>query len=127
MTEVLIVDDDVKIVKMLTRRLKKAGFGVHTAENGQIGVEKALELHPDLILMDMYMPVLDGYKATQALREKGYAGIIVALTASAMAHQASKSLQAGCDRFIAKPVGIDFEQQLRNILEERDGENTDRR
>lgn len=126
MTSILIVDDDRKIVRMLTRRLKKAGYEVHIAENGQIGVERVLELHPDLTLMDMYMPVMNGYEATTILRQQGYDGTIVALTASAMAHQANKSIEAGCDYFVAKPISGNFEQQLQEILGGRYGKDPDR-
>ncbi|HDN25819.1 MAG TPA: response regulator, partial [Thioploca sp.] len=56
MKTIVIVDDDEKIKRMLTRRLKKAGYEIHTAENGKIGIEKVLELQPSLTLMDMHMP-----------------------------------------------------------------------
>lgn len=127
MASILVIDDDKKIIRMLTRRLTRAGYDVYTAENGKIGIEKATEICPDLILMDMYMPVMDGYEATTRLRRQGYAGRIIALTASAMVHQANKSIEAGCDRFISKPISIDFENQLQAILEDRHGKDTDRR
>jgi CheY-like chemotaxis protein len=116
MSEILIVDDDRKIIRMLTRRLKKAGYTIHTAENGQIGVEKAVELTPDLILMDMHMPVMNGYEATQTLRQQGFTGLIVAITASAMADDTQKSIQAGCDYFIAKPIDTEFEVRIKELL-----------
>ncbi|HID99285.1 MAG TPA: response regulator [Thiotrichaceae bacterium] len=117
MTTILLVDDDEKIKRMLTRRLKKAGYEIHTAENGKIGVEKVLELQPNLTLMDMHMPIMNGYEAASALREKGYSGVIIALTASAMADDVHKSIKAGCNYFISKPIGIDFEKKIRDILE----------
>ena len=118
MKTILIVDDDVKIKRMLTRRLKKAGYEIHTAENGKVGVEKALELRPNLTLMDMHMPVMNGYEAVSTLRKKEYTGIIVALTASAMVDDVHKSISAGCNHFISKPISVDFEEQIRNIWEE---------
>jgi len=127
MLKVLIIDNDKKIVRMLTRRLKKAGYDVYTAENGKAGIEKVLELQPDLTLMDMHMPVMNGYEATRTLRQQGYKGVIAALTASAMADDANKSLQAGCDYFIPKPIGVDFEQQLQEIFGGHYGKNTDSR
>lgn len=117
MTKILIVDDNEQIKKMLTRRLKKAGYEIHTAENGQIGVKKVLELQPNLTLMDMHMPVMNGYEATSALRKTGYNGLIIALTASAMVDEVHKSLEAGCNYFIPKPIGIDFETKILDILE----------
>lgn len=125
-TKILIVDDDQGIVRMLTRRLKKAGYQVDTAHNGTQGIEKILTWKPDLILMDMYMPGMNGYETARFLRQKHYQGLIVALTASVMAHEANKSLDAGCDYFIAKPIGVDFEQQLQQILEEWHGQNFNR-
>ncbi|MBD3307902.1 response regulator [candidate division KSB3 bacterium] len=127
MPTVLIIEDDRRIAKMLRRRLKKAGYDVQIAENGKCGIEKLREYQPDLTLMDMHMPVMDGYEATRFLRHHGYTGTIVALTASAMTHDADKSFDAGCDYFIPKPVGLDFEQQLHNILEGQHGKDSDRR
>jgi CheY-like chemotaxis protein len=118
MKKILIVDDDKKIKRMLTRRLKKAGYEIHIAENGKIGIDKALKLHPNLTLMDMHMPVMNGYEAVSILRKMEYTGIIVALTASAMIDDIQKSIKAGCHDFISKPIGVDFEEKIREILEE---------
>ena len=120
MKTILIVDDDVKIKRMLTRRLKKAGYEIHTAENGKIGVDKALELQPNLTLMDMHMPVMNGYEAVSSLRKMHYTGMVVALTASAMADDIHKSIHAGCDYFISKPIEVDFEEKIRLFLEKND-------
>ncbi len=120
---ILLVEDQEDIVKMLRRRLRRrmsiSNDNIVVAHNGQEGLESAFALQPDLILMDMHMPILDGYEATRRLRDEGYTGLIVALTASAMADDEVKTLTAGCDYFIAKPVGIDFEDRIRQILEER--------
>ncbi|MEK8018476.1 MAG: response regulator [Candidatus Parabeggiatoa sp.] len=117
MTKILLIDDDEKIKRMLTRRLKKAGYEIHTAENGKIGVEKVLALQPNLTLMDMHMPVMNGYEAASALRETGYTGLVIALTASAMAEDVHKSITAGCNYFLSKPIEVDFEQKILAILE----------
>lgn len=115
---ILIVDDDEQIVRMLTRRLKKRNYIIHVAENGKIGVEKMLALQPDLTLLDMHMPIMSGYQAASAVREQGYQGLIVALTASAMASQTPKALNAGCNYFISKPISSDFEDQIEDLMRE---------
>jgi CheY-like chemotaxis protein len=114
--KILIVDDNSKIIKMIQRRLKKTGHEIHTAENGKIGMEKALGIKPDLILMDMHMPVVDGYKATRTLRKQGYTGKIAAFAASASAEDVPKAVAAGCDYFIPKPIGTDFEAKIAEIM-----------
>jgi CheY-like chemotaxis protein len=120
---ILIVDDDKKIQRMLHRRLKKAGYEIFFAENGAEGIEKHWEIKPDLTLMDMHMPVMDGYAAVRILREQGYKGIISALTASATRVDIPKAIQAGCNYFISKPIGTDFEDQIAGILTSPDTYN----
>lgn len=116
MALILIIEDDKGITKMLVRRLKRKGHIIETAENGKEGVEKALLSKPDLILLDMHMPVMDGYTAAKTLRQQGYTGLISALTASAMVEETNKSLDAGCDTFISKPIGLDFERKIADFL-----------
>ena len=115
--KVLIVDDNEDIQRLLARRLRKIDCQVFSAANGAEGVVLALSEKPDIILMDMHMPVMDGYEATQRLREEGYKGLIVALTASAMVGDQSKAMEAGCDNFIPKPIGRDFENQIKKLVE----------
>ena len=98
--------DNQRLVRLL---LKKAGADVTVADNGQIGLDLALQaseagLPFDAILMDMQMPVLDGYAATRKLREAGYTDPIIAMTAHAMAHDRRKCLDAGCDGYVSKPI-----------------------
>jgi CheY-like chemotaxis protein len=89
--------------------LENRGLEVLVVENGRQAVALAQEADArgspfDLVLMDMEMPELDGYEATRILREQGYAAPIVALTAHAMAGQAERCLELGCNQFMSKPV-----------------------
>jgi len=115
---VLIVDDDERIVRMFRRRLKKIGLNIHTAANGKLGVKIATELQPDMILMDIRMPVMDGYEMVSTLRAEGYDKLIVACTASVRAQDSEMTIKAGCDYFMAKPVGNDFEDTIQKLLQE---------
>jgi len=107
--KILLVEDGIDNQRLISFLLKKAGAEVEIAENGKVGHELAREkwLEGDpfhLILMDMQMPVLDGYSATRILREEDYPLPIVALTAHAMSHEKEKCVIAGCDDYSTKPV-----------------------
>ncbi len=104
-TKVLVVDDDLNIQRVLVFTLKQEGFEVHVASDGQAGVEMAAAVEPDLILMDVAMPKLDGYAATQQIRaaENGRRVPIIMLTAEADVEQRVKGLRAGADDDIVKP------------------------
>ena len=105
-TKVLVVDDDLNIQRVLVFTLKQEGFEVHVASDGQAGVEMASSVDPDLILMDVAMPKLDGYAATQRIRAAEPAGKhvpIIMLTAEADVEQRVKGLRAGADDDIVKP------------------------
>ena len=104
---ILLVDDGSANRKLINLILTKAGCTVTEAVNGQIGSDLALEYKFDLILMDMQMPVMDGYEATRRLRKNGYSNPIMALTANAMTSDRALCEDAGCDDFLAKPVDID--------------------
>ena len=104
-TKVLVVDDDLNIQRVLVFTLKQEGYEVHVASDGQAGVEMAASIAPDLILMDVAMPILDGYAATQQIRstEVGARVPIIMLTAEADVEQRVRGLRAGADDDIVKP------------------------
>lgn len=104
-TKVLVVDDDLNIQRVLVFALKQEGYEVMVAADGAAGVEMAHEAKPDLILMDVAMPKLDGYAATQQIRaaEQGTRVPIIMLTAEAEVEQRVKGLRAGADDDIVKP------------------------
>ncbi len=116
MALILLVEDDELIGRMVALRLRVRGHRVEQAMNGRQGIDKALAGDYDLVLMDMHMPVMDGHEAVRRLREEGYEGIIAALTASAMSQDNRAAIDAGCNHFISKPIGDDFEQRIADIL-----------
>ena len=103
-TNILVVDDSTDNLILFRRLLERAGSTVTVARDGQEGVKRTLEDKPDLVFMDMCMPVMNGYEATVKLRKKGFYGPIVALTANAMAEERALYLEAGCDDCLIKPV-----------------------
>ena len=106
--KILLVEDNEEIFDMLTRRLSKRNFHVVHASNGQEACDLARAEQPDLILMDMHLPVLDGWEATKQLKTSvdTQAIPIIALTADAMAGDREKAIQAGCDDYETKPVDL---------------------
>ena len=105
---VLVVDDGEENRTLIKLVLTRAGCVVTEAVNGKIGSDLALERDFDLILMDMRMPVMDGYKATGRLRENGYKGPIMALTANTMSADRGICLAVGCNDFMPKPINVDL-------------------
>jgi CheY-like chemotaxis protein len=108
MLKVLLVEDNEMNRDMLSRRLVRNGYEVVIAVNGQEGVDMASSESPDLILMDMSLPVLDGWEATRRLKANpGTASIpVIALTAHAMETDREKAMAAGCDDFDTKPIEL---------------------
>ncbi len=108
MTRILIVEDNEMNRDMLSRRLERKGYSISMAVDGGAGVEKAIAEKPDLILMDMSLPVLDGWEATR--RVKAHPETlhipVIALTAHAMAGDRDKTIEAGCDDYDTKPIDL---------------------
>ena len=115
MPKILLVEDNEMNRDMLSRRLEKRGYTVVIAVDGSVGVAMAKSEMPGLILMDMSLPVLDGWDATRQIKaDPATAGIpIIALTAHAMESDRQKALAAGCDDFDTKPV--DFDRLMHKI------------
>jgi two-component system cell cycle response regulator DivK len=108
MPKILLVEDNEMNRDMLSRRLEKRGYTLAIAADGGVGVALAKSELPDLILMDMSLPVIDGWEATKQLKaDPATKGIpIIALTAHAMDSDRVKALEAGCDDFDTKPVEL---------------------
>jgi CheY-like chemotaxis protein len=108
MAKILYVEDNEDNVYMLKRRLERAGFEVVVAPDGEQGLAVANDQRPDLILMDLSLPVLDGWEATRRLKAaEGTRAIpVIALSAHAMPGDREKALAAGCDEYDAKPVKL---------------------
>ena len=113
--KILLVEDNELNRDMLTRRLKRKGFTVLCAENGQEGIDVAKSKIPDIILMDLSLPVVDGWTAAERLKADATTKSIpiIALTAHAMKGDRERALEAGCDDYDTKP--IDFERLLDKI------------
>lgn len=108
MPKILLVEDNEMNRDMLSRRLVRNGFDVAIAVNGQEGVQLAQSEAPDLILMDMSLPIIDGWEATRQIKAAPQTTKIpiIALTAHAMVQDKEKALAAGCDDFDTKPVEL---------------------
>jgi CheY-like chemotaxis protein len=108
MPKILLVEDNEMNRDMLSRRLERRGFTVVIAADGEVGLNQARTCSPDLILMDMSLPVIDGWEATRQLKADPSTSKIpiIALTAHAMAEDRVKAMAAGCDDFDTKPVEL---------------------
>lgn len=108
MPKILLVEDNEMNQDMLSRRLQRRGYEVVIAADGARGVEMASSEQPDLILMDMSLPVLDGWEASRRVKsdEATKSIPIIALTAHAMAGDREKALDAGCDDYDTKPIEL---------------------
>jgi two-component system cell cycle response regulator DivK len=108
MLKILLVEDNEMNRDMLSRRLERRGYEVSIATDGQMAVDMARAQGPDLILMDMSLPVMDGWEATRALKSSAETRDIpvIALTAHAMSTDKDKALEAGCDDYDTKPVEL---------------------
>jgi two-component system cell cycle response regulator DivK len=108
MTTILIVEDNEMNRDMLSRRLERKGYKILIAIDGENGIDVARANTPDLILMDMSLPVMDGWEATRRLKSDDALKHIpvIALTAHAMANDREKALEAGCDDYDTKPIEL---------------------
>jgi len=108
MIKILLVEDNEMNRDMLSRRLERKGFEVVIAVNGQAGVDMAASSDPDIILMDLSLPVIDGWEATRLIKADPATQSIpvIALTAHAMAGDEKKARAAGCDDYDTKPVDL---------------------
>lgn len=108
MHKILLVEDNEMNRDMLSRRLERKGYEVILAADGPTGVALANSCNPNIILMDMSLPILDGWEATRLLKaNEATSGIpVIALTAHAMAGDRDKALEAGCDDYDTKPVDL---------------------
>ena len=108
MTKILLVEDNEMNADMLSRRLQRLQFEVVIAVDGAQAVDMAASAKPDLILMDMNLPVMDGWQATERIRSLPEIGRvpIIALTAHAMSGDRDKAMRAGCDDYDSKPIEL---------------------
>ncbi len=113
MPRILLIDDNAENRDWLSRRLERRGFEVLLAVDGRAGVDTALAEKPDLILMDMNMPQVDGWEATRQIKAAMATLPVIALTAHALAGDRERALQAGCTDYHTKP--IDFPKLLSQI------------
>ncbi len=115
MARILLVEDNEMNRDMLSRRLIRRGYTVLVAVDGQQGIDMAMHEQPDLILMDMSLPVLDGWEATRQIRATPVTQRIpiIALTAHALSGDRARSLEAGCNEYETKPV--DFPRLMTKI------------
>ncbi len=122
MARILLIEDNEMNRDMLSRRLRLRGYDVLMAADGQAGLEAAESQNPDLVLMDMSLPVMDGWKLTQRLKSTGPTRHIpvLALTAHAMSRDRDRALEAGCDDYDTKPVEMErLLEKMRILLADR--------
>lgn len=107
---ILYVEDNPDNMRLVKRALGAKGYTVHEALNGSEGLKKADELTPDVILLDINLPDIDGYEVARRLRQSSNTALhyvpIIAITANALKGDAEKALAAGCDVYMAKPINV---------------------
>jgi len=108
MIKILLVEDNEMNRDMLTRRLERKGFEIVIAVDGKAGIDMASSSNPDIILMDLSLPVIDGWEATRQIKADPATQSVpvIALTAHAMAGDEQKALAAGCDDYDTKPIDL---------------------
>jgi DNA-binding response OmpR family regulator len=115
MTKILLVEDHEELWDFLSRRLRRRGFTVVLAHDGQQALDQVAAEAPDIVLLDMNLPVMDGWDVARTLRARDARVPVIALTAHAMAPDRARALEAGCDDYHPKPV--DFDRLLGQIDE----------
>ncbi|HUW71018.1 MAG TPA: response regulator [bacterium] len=128
MKKVLIVEDNQDNLKLISYALRRAGYALVTATSGEDGLELAHAEQPDLILMDINLPVIDGLETTRRIRQSDIDGRlpIIAITSFAMVGDRERILAAGCNGYIEKPIDpLVIVDQIHSIIERWDHENTD--
>ena len=110
--QILICEDSPAIAEILKCLLERAGAEVKHCDNGLAGLQHVQKMlgenqSPDLLIMDMQMPVMDGFEATQGIRECGFCGPIIALTAFSTSEDKDICIAAGCDHYISKPINAE--------------------
>jgi two-component system, cell cycle response regulator DivK len=126
MAKILIVDDNADVREVLQCQLKMLGYLVISAENGYVAIEKAIAEQPDLILMDIMMPEMDGWQASRAVRANPDTKDIPILAATAMCRRADLNacLEAGCNGYIVKPFTMtELAQKVGELITRNCGEN----
>ena len=108
MTKLLIVEDHDELIDFLSRRLRRRGFEIVLARDGLEALRRVEGEAPDLVLLDMNLPLMDGWTVARTLRGQGDATPVIALTAHAMSGDRAKALEAGCDEHHSKPVDFDL-------------------
>ncbi len=119
MSKILLVEDNEMNRDMLSRRLERKGFEVVMAVDGQAGIDMASSASPDLILMDLSLPIIDGWEATRRIKADSATQNIpvIALTAHAMSGDEEKAREAGCDDYDTKPVNLNrLLEKIGNLL-----------
>ena len=120
MSKILLVEDNEMNRDMLTRRLERKGFEVVIAIDGKAGIDMASSSNPDIILMDLSLPVIDGWEAARQIKADSATQSIpiIALTAHAMAGDEHKALAAGCDDYDTKPIDLKrLLGKIKNLLD----------
>ncbi len=117
MAKILIAEDIELNQKMLSRRLTRDGHEVVIADNGQEAVNLTQSEHPDIVLMDMSMPVMDGWEATEIIKGNSDTSEVpvIAVTAHTLDHEKTRAKEAGCDDFVGKPINF---KELEGIIKE---------
>ena len=120
-TKILLVEDHEELWDFLSRRLKRRGFDIALAHDGQQALDQVASANPDIVLLDMNLPVMDGWTVARTLRAAGSTIPLIALTAHAMAGDRARALEAGCDDYHPKPVSFDLLlQQIDDALLRRE-------